>query len=109
MAILSSVSDLQIIIDYTDSAEVFNFAQQAGSFEVRSLNKTEKVLMQVVPEPPVDTCRPERMTKPVNLIGNYKWYVYHSGKLWAFLFAYKHQNNSFLLQKYEYNDRNLQK
>ena len=76
-----SISDFPIIIDYTESAEAFNFAQQAGSFEVRNLNKTEKVLMQVVPEPPVDTCRPERMPKPVNLIGNYKWYVHRSGKL----------------------------
>ena len=78
---LFSVSHLPMILDYTDSAEAFNFAQQAGSFEVRSLNKTEKVLMQAVPEPPVDTCRPDRMTKPVNLIGNYKWYVHHSGKI----------------------------
>ena len=81
---MRSVSDHPIITDYTDSAEAFNFAQQAGSFEVRSLNQTEKVLMQAVPEPPVDTCRPERMTKPVSLIGNYKWYVYHSGTLLAF-------------------------
>ena len=87
IVILSSISNLQMILDYTDSAEAFNLAQQAGSFEVRSLNKTEKVLMQVVPEPPVDTCRPEKMPKPVNLIGNYKWYVYHSEKLLAILFA----------------------
>ena len=76
VSFVKAPSVFSTITDYTDSAEAFNFAQQAGSFEVRTWNKTEKVLMQVVPEPPVDTCRPERMTKPVNLIGNYKWYVY---------------------------------
>lgn len=62
--------------DYTDSAEPYNFAQQAGVFEVHTLRtakQTNRVLTQVVPEPPIDTCKPKRMPSPVTLIGNSKW------------------------------------
>ncbi len=62
-----------LTVDYTESAEAFNFAQQAGAFEVHTLNGSQKVLVQVVPRPPVDTCRPQKMPKPVAIIGNFAW------------------------------------
>ncbi|CAH1784603.1 unnamed protein product [Owenia fusiformis] len=62
--------------DYPEFGEPYNFAQQAGVFEVRTFvtdGKAENVMQQVVPEPPIDTCLPKRMTRPITLIGNYNW------------------------------------
>ena len=65
--------------DYPLNSEPYNLAQQAGSFQVVDSPDLEehsehgKVIQQMVGRPPVDTCRPERMTRPVALIGNYQW------------------------------------
>ena len=63
------------MIGYAEHDEAYNFAQQAGCFEVEWSNDLEhgNVLSQTVPQPPVDTCLPDRMTSPVALIGNYNW------------------------------------
>ncbi|KAI0212868.1 Galactocerebrosidase [Lamellibrachia satsuma] len=60
---------------YPESAEPYNFAQQAGSFEVTKSGSGGhgKVMTQVVPEPPIDTCRPQRMTRPIAVLGNPSW------------------------------------
>jgi galactosylceramidase len=61
--------------DYQVDEEPFNLAQQSGSFAVTDLGDLVhgKVMTQVVTEPPVDTCLPDRMPRPVNLIGNFSW------------------------------------
>ena len=66
-----------IIAVYERSSEPYNFAQQAGVFEVHATSDPghERVMLQMIPEPPVDTCRPERMPRPVTLIGDYAWCV----------------------------------
>ena len=33
----------------------------------------DKVMTQVVTQPPVDTCRPERMPRPLTIIGDFRW------------------------------------
>ena len=64
-------------------------AQQSGSFEVTSVAaaaadddndddddddvRDNKVMTQVVTQPPVDTCRPERMPRPLVLVGDFRW------------------------------------
>jgi len=58
-------------------------AQQSGSFEVTSVAaaaadddddvRGRKVMTQVVTQPPVDTCRPERMPRPLILVGDFRW------------------------------------
>ncbi len=65
-------------LGYSLNAEPYNLAQQAGAFEVVESGDAAhgKVIAQMVPQPPVDTCRPERMSRPVALIGNYQWYVH---------------------------------
>ena len=63
---------------YPESAEPYNFAQQAGVFEVTRSSDVGhgKVMTQMVPEPPIDTCLPLRMTHPIAIIGNATWYVF---------------------------------
>ena len=63
---------------YPNYAEPFNLAQQSGAFEVRSLGDLthKKVVVQVAPQAPVDTCRPEKMPRPVAVLGNFSWWVH---------------------------------
>ena len=37
--------------------------------------RTGHVISQMAPEPPVDTCRPEQMPRPIALIGDFAWWV----------------------------------
>jgi len=74
-------------VGYSVGDEPFNLAQQSGSFEVTSVSaaagdddddddddvRGEKVMTQVVTQPPVDTCRPDRMPRPLTLIGDFRW------------------------------------
>jgi len=56
---------------------------QSGAFEVTRSRQSmadddddvgdNKVMTQVVTEPPVDTCRPERIPHPSALIGDFHW------------------------------------
>jgi len=72
---LSFVGHCQYSTAYDEDKEAFNFAQQAGVFEVHHIGgRHGNVLAQVVSHPPIDTCRPEKMSNPINVIGNYKWY-----------------------------------
>ncbi|XP_013401026.1 galactocerebrosidase-like [Lingula anatina] len=61
--------------DYAEFSEPYNLAPQAGSFEIRSSSEPgiTKVLRQVVPQPPIDTCLPKRMPRPIAVIGNHSW------------------------------------
>jgi len=60
--------------------------QQSGSFEVTTVSgsaadddrddngiQSNKVMTQVVTQPPVDTCRPTRMPRPLVIIGDFQW------------------------------------
>lgn len=75
-------------IGYTVGSEPYNLAQQSGSFEVTTASRhtaadaadagdddtqCNKVMTQVVTQPPVDTCTPERMPRPLTLIGDFQW------------------------------------
>jgi len=71
-------------VGYSVGSEPFNLAQQSGSFEVTSVSRAaaadndadvqgNKVMTQVVTQPPVDTCTPERMPRPLALIGDFQW------------------------------------
>ena len=62
---------------YPESAEPYNLSPQAGSFEVTqsSSGGHGKVMTQTVPEPPIDTCLPLRMTRPIAVLGNSTWRV----------------------------------
>ena len=63
-------------VGYSVGEEPFNLAQQSGSFEVTSVSAAgdgNKVMAQVVTQPPVDTCRPDRMPRPLTIIGDFQW------------------------------------
>jgi len=68
-------------VGYSVGSEPFNLAQQSGSFEVTTADDDDdggnmqgnEVMTQVVTQPPVDTCRPERMPRPLTLIGDFQW------------------------------------
>ena len=64
--------------------------QQSGSFEVTGVTaaaatghngdddddddvRGNNVMTQVVTQPPVDTCRPERMPRPLVIVGDFRW------------------------------------
>lgn len=72
--------------NYSVGSEPFNLAQQSGSFEVTSVSRTaaatddddddtqgNKVMTQVVTQPPVDTCPTARMPRPLTLVGDFQW------------------------------------
>ena len=60
--------------NYTLFSNANNMAQQSASFEILQSNDEHgKVLAQVVTEPPIDTCRPERMPRPIAQIGDFSW------------------------------------
>jgi len=75
--------DVVLFIDYSLGDEPFNLAQQSGSFEVTSRAaaaddddddvRGDKVMTQVVTQPPVDTCRPDRMPRPLVIVGDFQW------------------------------------
>jgi len=70
-------------VGYSVGEEPFNLAQQSGSFEVTvpspipddddDSKRGDRVMTQVVTQPPVDTCRPDRMPRPLTLIGDFLW------------------------------------
>jgi len=72
-----------VFVDYSVGEEPFNLAPQSGSFEVTSVSDTasaaadsaesNRVMTQVVTQPPVDTCRPDRMPRPLTIIGDFRW------------------------------------
>jgi len=98
LLLLMSV-DVCGIVGYSVGKEPFNLAQQSGSFAVTSVSGTaaaaaddddddddggddddgddgiqgNKVMTQVVTQPPVDTCRPERMPRPLVILGDFRW------------------------------------
>ena len=65
--------------DNFENYDVFNnannMAQQSASFEIIESNDISrgKVLAQVVTQPPIDTCRPDRMSRPIAQIGDFSW------------------------------------
>ncbi|CAD5113079.1 DgyrCDS2270 [Dimorphilus gyrociliatus] len=61
--------------NYRDSEEPYNIAQQAGTFEVHFTDYENRkgVIQQMVVKPPVDTCLPFPMSRPVAVFGNYLW------------------------------------
>jgi len=73
-------------VGYSVGEEPFNLAQQSGSFAVtataaaaaddddgHSGSHGNRVMTQVVTQPPVDTCRPDRMPRPLTIIGDFRW------------------------------------
>ena len=77
-----------LFVGYSLGEEPFNLAQQSGSFSVTMVNAAaaaaddddhscgrhgNKVMTQVVTQPPVDTCRPDRMPRPLVILGDYRW------------------------------------
>lgn len=62
-------------IDYRESAEPYNIAQQSGTFEVHNTDYEghKGVLQQMILEPPIDTCLPYPMPRPSAVFGDYNW------------------------------------
>ena len=67
-----SIYYYELIPAYSIGSEPYNLAQQSGAFEVHEINGSQ-VMAQVVLHPPIDTCRPNAIQGPVNIIGDHTW------------------------------------